>query len=214
MNRDKPIHVIGAGGHGKVIVRALLDLGYRIAGIFDDNVKLRGASLLAVPILGPIEQVGNAERLPTVIAIGDNVLRHRIAQQFALDWLTVVAPRTIVDSTARLGRGSMILHGAVVGVDAYVGEHVIVNTLASVAHDCHLDSFVHVAPGVHLAGHVTISTGAFLGVGAVAIPGVSVGPWSTVGAGAVITRDLPGGIVAMGSPARVVKDAAAIPKEA
>ena len=206
MNRARSVHVIGAGGHGKVIVRALLDLGYHVAGIFDDNQKLRGTSLLGVPIIGPIEQLELSDHLPTVIAIGNNILRHRIAQQFTLEWLTVVDSHAIVDSTARLGEGTMILQGAVIGVDAYLGDHVIINTSSSIAHDCHLENFVHVAPGVHLAGNVTISMGAFLGIGAVAIPGISVGAWSTVGAGAAITRDLPEGVVAVGVPARIIKE--------
>lgn len=213
MSHTKSAYVIGAGGHGKVIVRALLELGYRVAGFFDDNKKLHGTTVFGVPVVGPIAKLEEMDHLPTAIAIGDNSLRHHITQQFSLDWLTVVDPRSIVDPAARLGHGTIVLPGAIIEVDCQLGDHVIVNTLASVAHDCRLDSFVHVGPGVHLAGNVTISTGAFLGIGAVAIPGISVGAWSVVGAGAAITRNLPDGIVAVGVPARVIKPSKAMQKK-
>jgi acetyltransferase-like isoleucine patch superfamily enzyme len=61
---------------------------------------------------------------------------------------------------------------------------------------------VHIAPGVRLAGDVALGDGVFLGIGAVAIPGVRVGAWTTVGAGAAVVDDLPEGIVAAGVPAR------------
>ncbi|MGI8675847.1 MAG: hypothetical protein ACR2JT_02825 [Nocardioidaceae bacterium] len=38
-------------------------------------------------------------------------------------------------------------------------------------------------------------------------PGVSIGPDTVVGAGAVVTKDLPGGVLAVGNPARVVRGA-------
>ena len=86
-----------------------------------------------------------------------------------------------------------------------VGVHAIVNTSASVDHECVLGDYSQVTPGVHLGGNVTIGEGAFLGVGAAAIPGVTIGAWSIVGAGAVVVSDLPERILAVGVPARIRK---------
>ena len=52
---------------------------------------------------------------------------------------------------------------------------------------------------------ITIGDNAWLGGGAIVLPGVTVGEDTVVGAGAVVTRDLPAGVVAVGSPARVVR---------
>lgn len=52
---------------------------------------------------------------------------------------------------------------------------------------------------------VRIGRGAFLGVGAIVLPGVTIGTNSYVGAGAVVTRDVPDRCVVVGNPARVVK---------
>jgi acetyltransferase EpsM len=55
---------------------------------------------------------------------------------------------------------------------------------------------------VHLAGSVHVGEGAFLGIGSVVSPGVRIGRWTTLGAGAVAIRDLADGTVAVGVPAR------------
>lgn len=52
---------------------------------------------------------------------------------------------------------------------------------------------------------ITISDNVWLGGGVVVCPGVTIGADSVVGAGAVVTRDIPAGVLALGSPARVVR---------
>ena len=82
------------------------------------------------------------------------------------------------------------------------GQHA---TMTSVDHDCTLDAFVHLAPGVHLAGGVTVGEGCVVGVGATVTWHVSIGAWTTIGAGSAVIDRLPPRVVAAGVPARVVK---------
>jgi acetyltransferase-like isoleucine patch superfamily enzyme len=95
--------------------------------------------------------------------------------------------------------------GAVVGPYAALGPGCIVNTGATIDHDCRLGDFAHVAPGCNLAGSVTVGDGAFLGVGSAVIPGVTIGQWATVGAGAVLIRDVEPQHTVVGVPAQRVR---------
>ncbi|HEX7276514.1 MAG TPA: sugar O-acetyltransferase [Acidimicrobiales bacterium] len=52
---------------------------------------------------------------------------------------------------------------------------------------------------------ITIGDNVWLGGGVIVLPGVTIGENTVVGAGAVVTRDLPAGVVAVGNPARVVR---------
>jgi sugar O-acyltransferase (sialic acid O-acetyltransferase NeuD family) len=140
-----------------------------------------------------------------VLAIGDNRTRQRFADPARCRFATIVHPRAIVDPSVKLGPGTVVFAGAVIQPDTTLGAHVIVNTGASIDHDCWLDDFVHIAPGVRLAGNVSLDTGAFLGIGSVAIPGARVGEWTTVGAGAAVIQDVPADVVAAGVPARVLR---------
>ncbi len=209
MNDARQVYILGCGGHAKVVIGSLQRLGYQIAGIFDDDPSRWGQSLLGFPIIGPVAQAEQSPCLPAVIAIGDNRSRRTVAEGLELDWLVVVDPSAWVHPSVRLGSGTVVLPGAIVQVDVQLGAHAIVNTSASIDHDCRLGAYVHVAPGARLAGGCQLDEGVLFGTGAVAIPGVSVGAWSTVGAGAAVTRHLPPTVVATGVPAKPTRSLAA-----
>ena len=63
---------------------------------------------------------------------------------------------------------------------------------------------VHIAPGVNLAGNVSLGEGVFVGIGSAVVPGISVGDWATLGAGAVVINDIAAHSVAVGVPARIL----------
>jgi sugar O-acyltransferase (sialic acid O-acetyltransferase NeuD family) len=201
-DRKKNVAVIGAGGHAKVVIGTLRTNGCSVAAIFDDDSSLWGTELLGIPIRGAIEIANHSEFELGIIAIGDNAARMRIAHRLNLRWLTLVHSAAWVDPDAKLGTGTVVFAGAIIQAGSVVGEHVIVNTSASVDHDCVVKDFVHIAPGVHLGGNVLVDEGAFLGIGSSAIPGRKVGAWTTVGAGAVVVRDLSDGVVAYGVPGK------------
>ena len=200
----RKVQVVGCGGHGKVVIRALQCLGDTVVRIYDDDSTKWGTALLDIPILGPTERIHEFESLPTIIAVGDNQARKRLAEKLNADWLTVVHPEAFVDSTVVLGRGVVVLPGAVIQVDSQIGNHVIVNSSASIDHDCVIQDYVHVAPGVNLAGRVNVDEGAFLGAGCTVIPGISIGAWAKIGSGAAVIRHIHAFAVAVGVPAKPI----------
>lgn len=195
--------VVGAGGHGKVVVATLQAAGRTVAEVWDDDPGKAGGELLGVPVVGPIaERIAEAEGRQAVLGIGDNRIRRRLAADLPLTWISAVHPSAVVHSSVRVGEGTVVFAGAVVQPDAVLGRHAIVNTGATVDHDCGIGDFVHVAPGVHLAGEVSVGEGAVLGIGVKVLPGRTVGAWATVGAGSVVVHDVPAEATVAGIPAR------------
>ncbi len=209
MSTPEEVHVIGSGGHAKVVIRSLELLGYRVVAVFDDDPDRWGQHLMEIPIVGPVAQIEEYPPLPAVIALGDNAMRRLFAEKYDRQWLTVIDPRALVDRSVHLGEGTVILPGAIVQVDSWLGGHTIVNTAASVDHDCVIGDYAHIAPGVHLAGGVSVGEGSLLGINSTTTPGIRIGSWTTVGAGAAVVRDLPSNVVAKGVPARVTRADAA-----
>jgi sugar O-acyltransferase (sialic acid O-acetyltransferase NeuD family) len=200
------VFVIGSGGHAKVVIAGLLALGEVIEAVLDDDPQTHSNYVLGVPVKGGTEYLRLYPQPRAIIAVGSNHLRQQIARRFPnVTWVTLVHPRAWIDPSARIGQGSVVLAGAVVQAEALIGEHCIVNTSASVDHGCVLDRFVHLAPGVHLAGSVRVGEGGFCGIGSQAVPGVFIGAWSIVGAGATVTRSTPDLTVSVGTPARVIR---------
>ena len=199
--------VVGAGGHAKVVIATCRAAGHTVVGVVDDDSSRWGQQWLGVSVTGPVRNVLDDANAEAVLAIGANRTRATLAAGARCQFATIVHPSTTIEPSVRLGAGSVVFAGVVIQPDAVLGEHVIVNTAASIDHDAAIGDFVHLAPGVRLAGNVSIEQGAFLGIGTVAIPGVRVGAWTTVGAGAAIIDTLGSGIVAVGVPARTLRKA-------
>jgi sugar O-acyltransferase (sialic acid O-acetyltransferase NeuD family) len=194
------IHIVGAGGHAKVIVGLCRHQKLPVAGCVDDDPARAATSVLGVPVRGTLSSLPHNAQ--AVLGIGKNEVRYKLAERLKCSWKTLVHKTAFVDDSVVLGAGTVVFAGAVIQPDVKVGVHAIINTMVSIDHDCLIGDFAHIAPGCHLAGDVTIGAGAFLGVGVSVIPGVKIGNWAVVGAGAVVVRDVPDGVTVTGVPAR------------
>ena len=209
----KSIIVFGAAGHAKVVVEAIEHAGtYRVAGFVVEG-SLGFSS--RYPVLGADADVGRLWEeigpFEAHIAIGDVKIRRRIAERLAREVPSIIFP-PIVHPLARLAKtatvepGAFVAIGATVAAAARVGRHAILNTNASIDHDCVLGDFAFVGPNAALGGTVTVGDGAFIGIGAAVLPNLQIGAGAIVGAGAVVVRDVPGDTTVIGVPAsRVFK---------
>jgi sugar O-acyltransferase (sialic acid O-acetyltransferase NeuD family) len=204
------VAIMGAGGHGRVALDCLrLSLPGDVQAVFYDDRWREMASVDGVDVCGSIaEGIAASDSDAAFVAIGKNVERMRIAEALTRRrrrLLAIVHPHTAVSPSASIGEGTIAIAGVVVNAGARVGRCVILNTLSSTGHDCVLEDYAHLAPGVNLGGGAVIGRGAFLGIGAKVAPLVRIGAWSVVGAGSVVLDDLPERVFCHGIPARVVR---------
>lgn len=207
----RDIVVCGIGGMGREVAE-LLEASitdghrWRLLGFVDDDPAARGEVVNGLPVLGPLRWI-EGRKVSLALGIGSPSHRRRVygeARRLGVDLPPLVHPSSHLGSAVSLGAGTVVAAGAIMTVNVAVGDGVIVNIGATVSHDVVLDDFATLAPGVHLAGAVHVHEGADIGVGAVAIPGRSIGAWSIVGGGAVVTRDVPPDSTVVGCPARVI----------
>jgi sugar O-acyltransferase (sialic acid O-acetyltransferase NeuD family) len=194
------------------VIEALLASSAIVAGIVDPDPAWEGRTLLGVPVLGGDDVVlqypRNEVRLANGIgSVGLPQKRMEVFERFeamGFAFTLVIHPSAVVASDAEIGNGTQIMAGAVIQPGSRIGCNAIVNTKASVDHDCIIGDHVHLAPGVTLSGGVTVGAGTHIGTGATVIQGVRIGCNSLIGAGALVLRDVLEGLTVVGNPAKVV----------
>lgn len=193
--------LLGGGEHARVVLDCLFAQGHNVASVYDPKYN---GDLFGVPQRGEYSPDADPDSL-AVVAIGDNAARKRVVEKTQHAFVNAIHPSAILSPFATVGWGNMVLHGTIIQGQAKIGNHVIINTGAQVDHDCIVEDYVHLAPGVILCGNVQIGEGTFMGAGSIVIPGKKVGAWSIVGAGSVVIDNIPDNVVAVGNPARVIK---------
>lgn len=201
----KPIVIVGAGGHGRVVLDAVSALKQPVGG-FIDSVAKHGAEINSCVVRGDNSLLDDRSFLNAhkfIVAIGNQKARRELSLMLLdrTELATIVHPSAIISPHAVIGIGTAIIAGAIVNANAHIGRFCILNTNCTIDHDNNLADGVQVCPGVHLAGSVRCGEDAFLGTGAIVIPGISIGANAVVGAGAVVIRDVPEGATVVGNPA-------------
>ncbi len=195
--------LLGAGGHGKVVLDALYACGNSVR-VFDADAGKAGTSLLNNTIyllstdLAELPECGH-------VAVGDNAVRRRVTEEFlsqGKSLLTVLHPHAVVAPSASVADGCFIAAAAVVGPEASLAEGCIINHGAVIDHDAQIGGYCHIAPNVTLGGQVVVGEEVLIGSGAVVLPGIRIGKGARIGAGAVVTRDVEAGQIVIGIPAR------------
>ncbi|WP_235040391.1 acetyltransferase [Vreelandella profundi] len=198
--------VLGASGHGKVVAETALQCGWESIVFFDDawpEVQINGSWAIVGNTQALIQQLSEFDGV--LVGIGNNHVRlEKVRQLKTLNapLATLVHPAAVVSNTVLLGAGSVVFAGAVIQIDSQLGEACIVNTRASVDHDCSLSDGVHICPGATLAGGVTVAEASWVGIGACIKQLVNIGSNATIGGGAAVIRDVPCGQTVIGVPAR------------
>lgn len=214
--RPRRIAVIGAGGHGRVVLDILVQAGrYEVVAFLDSNKSLHGRRMDGIAVLGDMNTLPELRDQGiidgAIVAIGDNGVRRSFADrvdQMGIPLVEAIHPSANLARNVTLGRNVVVAAGALVCAHCQIGDSVILNTGSIVDHESMIGTAAHVCPGARLAGRVMVESGAFIGIGATVIQNIRIGCESVVGAGAVVIRDVPPMSTVVGVPARCVKDPA------
>ena len=190
--------LIGGGGHCKACIDVIEQEGhYAISGILD-KADLVGLQILGYPIIGTDEDIvrlaTNHYFLITVGQIKTPATRLAIygkLKEAGAKIATIISPRAYLSAHARIGEGSIVMHGATVNAGATIGNNCIINSHALIEHDAVIHDHCHIATGAIINGGVEVKEQTFIGSRVMTREYITIGAKSFVAGGMNIYRNLP-----------------------
>jgi len=207
----KDLVIVGAGGFGREIAWQISELGqYSILGYIDSDARLQGQKINGLPVLGDSQWLlGLRDEICAVICIGNSRSRKHVYNELSknpnINFPTIIASNVRYSNSVTFGQGCIICLSTVLTVNITLGDFVIANLDCTIGHDAVLENFATLYPSVNVSGGVHVKACAEIGTGANIIQGKTIGENTIIGAGAVVTKDIPSNCTAVGTPAKPIK---------
>ena len=211
----KKIVIIGAGGFGrevKTIIDAInkVEKEYTFLGYYDDGIK-KGSIINNYPVLGNLEDLKEVnQEIFVLIGIANPVIKCKIAKSLVsyknFFFPTIIHPSVQVsDDDVFISHGCIICAGTIITTNIKIGSFVILCSLCTVGHDSIIDDFSSIMPSVNISGEVCIGEKVYVGTGVKVVNRITIGTATIIGAGAVVSKNVPNYCTAVGVPARPIK---------
>ena len=208
------IAIIGAGGFGRE-VKMLIDQinnheeRFEIVGFYDDDTKLPKI-INGIPYLGNIENLFNINKtISLVLGVGIPKIKREIIKKLSnrnFKYPSLIHPNVYVGrDDVEIGNGCIICANTIITCNIKIVDFVTLNLSCTVGHDTFIDSYSSFMPSVNISGEVKINKKVYVGTGAKIINQLEIGENTIIGAGAVVTKNIPANCTAVGTPAKPIK---------
>lgn len=211
----KKIAILGTGGFARELATLVQNINaviptFDLIGFVDGSLS-KGTLINGYPVIGDDEEINKTtEELGLVLAFGDPKLKKKVKDKFTnplIFFPTLVHPSVIIGDKrfVEIGEGCIICAGCIITTNIVIKNFVTLNLQCTVGHDTIIKDYSSFMPSCNISGEVNISEGVYCGTGVKIINLTSIGEYTTVGAGAVVTKPLPAKCTAVGVPAKPIK---------
>lgn len=199
--------IIGASGHGKVVADIAIKMNrWKKIAFLDDNETVK--TCMGLEVVGKTDgSFKYKDEADFFIAIGNNVIRERIQEKLDKDGISIVNlihPNAVIATDVEIEKGTVVMAGAVINSSTKIGKGCIINTNSSIDHDNLIEDYVHISPGVNLAGTVRVGKKTWIGIGSTVINNKNIHKDCKIGAGAVVIKNISESGTYVGVPVRKI----------
>lgn len=211
MTKTNKLIIVGGGGFCREVIWLARECSekWNIIGILDDNPTMIGQTFCGIEVLGNVADCMNYPDASFVVAVGTPRTRRSIVNRMLsygnVSFATLIHSSVLKSEYIEIGAGSIITAGCILTTQIILGQHTIVNLACTIGHDVVAGDFCTLAPQIAVSGNVTFEDGVEVGTGSTIIQGLTLGQGSFVGAGAVVSKNIPPNVLAVGCPARQIK---------
>jgi len=211
----KNIVIFGASGLGREVLMLIQQINqviptWNVLGFYDDNTETP-AMVNNYPYLGTLADLQRTKSsLNLVVAIGNPAIKAKIVQKLEqqdIQFPALIHPDVPNETYQfnKIGEGCIITQGCILTTNITIGKHVLLNLACTIGHDVKIGNCSSLMPHVNVAGNSTLGSQVYVGTNATIIQFLQVGNKTIIGAGAVVHRDLPANVTAVGVPAKIIK---------
>lgn len=202
--------IIGAGDVGKFVAFHISELAhFRVIGFLDDDKTKWGTNYNNFPVLGDWTYLKKVKDVSVAIGIANPISKMKIWNNIkdipGLEFPNLIHSQSWIGTNVSLGKGNIIYPGTMINYETVIGDFVTVNMNCAIGHNCKIENFSTLSPGVNLGGFSHIGESTFIGIGANTVQSTKIGTNCTIGGGSMIIKDIPDGCTVVGNPGRVIK---------
>ncbi len=204
--------IYGFGGHGielEELAKVINLKEHRWEKIiFIDDTPEKVDNKKVFPFAATVSQY-NTDEIEFVIGVGEPVSRELVYNKVKeLDYTCAILihPSAFVASNAQIEEGTVICYNAYISAEVCLKENTLVQPMAVVGHGCTVGKNSVISALVAMGGNSCVGNNSFIGMGVPVKHRTRIGNGTVIGIGSVVVRDIPDGVVALGNPARPMKN--------
>ena len=205
---NRPLILIGGGGHCKSVIEVAESAGYEIKGILDMPDEVGKEVLPGHKVIGTDDEIPQyVEECDFIITVGfikNPALRIKLYNKVKAAGgrlATIIASTAHVSKYSELGEGTVIMHHAFVNAGAKIGDNCIINTFVNIEHDAEVGNQCHISTGTMVNGECKIGENCFIGSQSVCANCIEIASDIIVGAGSVVRKSIRVKGIYAGNPA-------------
>lgn len=179
------------------------------AGMLDNDKSKIGTDFYGLKVVGGtsiIPEINNEETRFVNLITRDTQTRYRVTSDivsYGGRLGNFIHPN--IDLTlVKFGVGNYFQESVVLQANVHVGDNSSIHMGSLIGHETKIGNSVFIAHGVSISGCCDIGDGVFIGTNATVLPRIKIGRWAKIGAGAVVTKDVPEFATVVGNPARII----------
>lgn len=183
---------------------------FNITGFLDNDIKKHGKNFIGYPIIGGFEKLNEIIKKKAYfvnLITGNIIARYQTSRSVAVaggSFTNFIHPSVNLEMVS-LASGIYIQENVVTQANVNIGHNSSIHIGSLIGHETKIGNSTFIAHGCNVSGCVTIEDGVTIGTGVSIIPRIRIGKWSVIGAGTVVTKDVPAYSVVVGNPGRVIK---------
>lgn len=210
----KTLGIYGAGGLGREVFELAIAINsfkkrWSEIVFIDDGENKQNPRGLSIYKFAEIVKKIDVEDIEFCIAIGEPEIRKDLYKKLIksnMSMATLIHPQVTIPESTAIGAGVVICKFVSITCDISIGENVYIHPMVCIGHDSTIENHTVISSFVDVAGDCLVGSCSFLAINVILKHGICVGKNSIVGLASVVHRDIPDNVIALGNPARPMKN--------